>query len=100
MTDGATTPEKSFTPPEEGTSNEDDEELPRVVELAGDIGLKLAYVSLSATAIGILAMYLSIYPFGRLLITVAFVGITLAMLLAMIFQAYAGNTSINQRPQT
>ncbi|MCU4750859.1 hypothetical protein OB919_02490 [Halobacteria archaeon AArc-curdl1] len=97
MADGATPSEKSFRPPEEGSENGDDD-LPRVVTLAGDIGLKLAYVSLAATAIGIVAMYLSVYPFGRLFITVAFVGISLSMILAMVFQAYAGNTTINRGP--
>ena len=98
MTDGATSSEKSFQPSEDGPGTGDDEDLPRVVEFAGDAGLKLAYVSLAATAIGIVAMYLSIYPFGRLFITVAFVGISLAMILAMVFQAYAGNTTINRGP--
>lgn len=75
---------------------EDDDEPPWIIAVTGEIGVKLAVVSFAATLVGIVAMYLNVYPYGRLLLTVSLAGVSVAMVLATVYQVYAGDVSISR----
>ena len=82
--------------PDRAEPSEDEDEPPWILSVAGDVGIKLAVVSLLTTVVGIAAMYLNVYPYGRLLLTVSLAGVSVAMVLAVAYQAYVGDATVSE----
>jgi uncharacterized membrane protein len=87
---------ESVEPERVERSEDDDDDPPWILSVAGDVGIKLAVVSLLTTIVGIVAMYLNVYPYGRLLLTVSLAGVSVAMVFAVAYQAYVGDATVSQ----
>ena len=70
-------------------SSMDDADLPKVVEVGGSIGVKLGVVSIGLAIVGVVAASVHVQPFGNVAIVLSLVLISIAMVLGMLFQAYA-----------
>jgi hypothetical protein len=77
--------------PEEVVEDREDDTPPRILEVIGQVGVYIATASLVSTAFGIVAIALGIQPYGNIATTLALVGVTVAMIMGMLFQAYVGD---------
>ena len=71
------------------SSTVDEADIPRTVDLAGSIGIALGAIAIVLAVVGLLAAWLRIQPLGNMAILFSLVSIGIAMLLGMLFQAYA-----------
>lgn len=69
---------------------------PWLITIAGKIGVKLAILSLGTTVLGIITLSLNISPYGLVILTLSLGGVSVAMLLAVVYQTYAGDVGSPQ----
>lgn len=78
--------------PAPGTGQRVEEpETPWIVETLGQLGVRLGVVSVLLAVLGIVATGVGMQPFGSVAIVASLVMVSTAMLLGMVFQAYAGD---------
>ena len=80
----------------DGEETEDEDEPPFVVRAIGQVGIYLATVSLGLAIFGVAGIYAEFQPWGNVATTLALVGVTVAMLMGMVFQAYVGEYRIGR----
>jgi len=66
-------------------------DTPWLVDALGQLGVRLGVVSVLLAVVGIAAAGVGMQPFGSVAIVASLVMVTTAMLLGMVFQAFAGD---------
>lgn len=76
---------------------DDEADPPEIIEAVGQFGIYLGVASLGLTAFGVPAMYVGFQPYGNVAVTLAVAGVTVAMILGMVYQAYVGDYEFGRR---
>ncbi len=72
-------------------SQVEEPDTPWLVDALGQLGVRLGVVSVILAIVGIAAAGVGMQPFGSVAIVASLAMVTVAMLLGMVFQAYAGD---------
>ena len=88
-------PESAGSSP--ATADDTDDGPPWLLEAIGQIGIYIGIVSVGLTVFGIPAMYVGLQPYGNVAITLAIAGVSVAMVLGMVYQAYVSDSPFGNR---
>jgi len=90
-TAGGPDPDPDPGPRESGEKDGGAGDPPRVVAAVGQAGVYLAVGSLGVAAAGVAAIVAGVQPYGNVATVLALVGVTVAMGLGTVHQAYVGD---------
>lgn len=79
----------------DGRGDDEDETPPWILEVVGEVGVYLAFLSLLLTIVGLISIYIRFQPVGNIAITFGLVGITVSMIIGMVYQAYVGDYTLD-----